>query len=79
MVRKITHIHMRVNLKREQNYFVAYTATGGKETSTITNSAISSRIELTTASRNVEANVKMFQFKNIVKLHGMKHLPWVQI
>lgn len=31
---------MRVNLKREQNYFVAHTVMGGKETHTITNSVI---------------------------------------
>lgn len=63
---------MRVNLKREQNYFVAHTVTGGKETYTIINSAISPRIDLTTGSKNMEANVKMFQCKNIVRFHGIK-------
>lgn len=63
---------MPVNLKRQRNYFVAHTVTGGKETYTITNSAISPRIDLTTGSKNMEANIKMFQCKNIVKLHGIK-------
>lgn len=47
--------------------------TGGKETHKITNSAISPRIELTAESKNVEVNDKMFQCKNIAKLHVMKH------
>lgn len=64
---------MYVNLKREQKYFVEHTVIGGKETHTITISAISPRTDLTTGSKNIEANVKMLQCKNIVKLHGMKH------
>lgn len=72
MVRKITYTYAHESEKR-QNYFAAHTVTGEKETHTVTNSAVSPRIDLTTRSKNVEANVKMFQCKNTVKLHGIKH------